>query len=438
MQYLVIIIFSIFILLVNLFIKNKIKRVYVYIFLLIWFVVLIMSSFNLYGLYEVSVKIYYLIFFSIFCFLLGVFLSNKGLEKKKLLDDKIKKSKKEVIFNITSFINKLNKNIFIKLIMLLNLIFIFRYYSIYQKALVVLGSSEARRLRFFSGELFSSTLEIYFYNYYFETIAILSVLYISFVFVFSRFTLLAFINLLYVYFFANIGAGRFLLIEISFYVIVISIIKRMYFGVKSTFIKKGAFSFIFLCLYLIAIYFQNIRRGIYEYNINTILEGNERLLEHAVIYNIGPLRALEQGVNSFNATQNYKFFRLYFGGLDEFITVFLNYIGFKVTSANLEVGEVLFNEISIGVNQNFNALYTNIFYMYADFNLLGVFVCSIFNGIVFSYFFKRFYVYPTMINIIIFAFFTVTLYLSNMNWSFTTPSSWIFIFMCFYFSIKNK
>jgi oligosaccharide repeat unit polymerase len=187
-------------------------------------------------------------------------------------------------------------------------------------------------------------------------------------------------------------------------------------------------------MYLSAIYFLNVRKGVIEFSAQTLQEGNEALLRHGLLYNLGPIRALDSVLTKVDSGFEYTYFRLYLGGLEEFLITFLNFFGSKIEYANAMVGERLHEEIYIGRTETFNALYTNVFYMYADFDLLGVIVYSFFNGYIFSLFFKRFYNSPSLISIVIFVFFLVVLLFTPMNWGVSSPSSWIFVAICLYCS----
>ena len=415
----------------NFFIKNTLKKIILNSYILIWTIVLLTSSFNPYKLYNVSDETYFIVFLSLFMFLIGTFTISGNYIKTKSNENQ----NKELIYKTLQDIGK-NKYVFI--IMIINVILIARYYLLYQAAVTLVGASEARMLRFFAGALFKSTAEIYFYNYYFETISIISVLYFSLSFVLNKINKLSILCIVFSYFFSSIGSGRFFLVELGYYILILYIIKKVYFKLKTPRILKATILFTFGILYLMSIYFVNFRRGIKLINSDTFLDGNDLLLEQAVVYNIGALRALDYGLNNLTDKINYQYFRLYLGGLDELFAVFLNLIGAKVSYANAEMGNILFNEVNIGDKTTFNALYTNIIHMYLDFNLLGVILCSFLNGYFFSYLFKRFSLAPSIFNIFVLVFFTVQLYLSTMNWGFSSPSSWLFCGLCIFLDKRWK
>src|SRR5690606_29841381 len=107
---------------------------------------------------------------------------------------------------------------------------------------------------------------------------------------------LAVICLLYCYFFSNVGAGRFFLVETSLYLLLIFYVKNTYFKLRTS--RKVIFGLgvTLLILYTLSIYFVNFRRGLYDITLDNFIDGNSLLLKQSIIYNVGAISALDYGL----------------------------------------------------------------------------------------------------------------------------------------------
>ena len=425
----VIICYLIFILLLNKMIfSDTLQRKVLNGFFIIWCVNLLISSINPYNLFEVKDSTYLIVLLSLTFFLLGSLAKNSINVKKNKLD----------LSKFLQSTSTIRRNKIILIILLISIYQIGEYYLKYQQVVLAYGAEGARLYRFFVGPLFSSTGEIFIYNYYFETLAIFCVLYFAISLVFEKLNILSILCIIYCYLFSNIGAGRFFLVETSLYILLIFLTKKYYFKISTSRYTVSILTLLVAFLYCLSIYFVNFRRGIFEISLANIISGNEILLEQSIIYNIGSINALDYGLTNNDYVIDNTIFRLYFGGLDEIFSTCLNFLGIIYTSANSIYGNLTFIPIKIGFNQDFNALYTNIYLMYVDFGLLGIVICSFVNGYMFNLVYKWFKNYPNIYNLLIFIFFTVQMYLSIFNWGFSSSSSWIFCIVCLIMSKWKK
>lgn len=435
MVLLIILIFVLLLLFSKIILKNELPYKILNIYLVWWGLVLVVSTTNPFGIYPVSEKIYFMLIISVFMFSIGFFSSNL-LKKTKTHN----KNKHEVIVEILEGFEKIAKSKLVFIFMILLIVLLFRYNWIYQQKVSILGAEDSRNMRFYVGEVFYSSIEIFFYTFFIDTISIFVSLYLSFSLAWNRFNKISWLSVVYVYLYSSFGAGRFYIIEIGFYVMFFYIIKKILLKTKENFESKDVKELIksnrkvfmvlipvFFILYSYSIYLSNFRRGRFGLTYENFKEGSTTFFEHIVIYCVGSFRALEYGIKIYSDNIGNTFGRLSFGGLDEIAGVFITSIGGNYEYANLIYGKRTAIEINIGFDQTYNALFTNVFGLYLDFGMLGVICMSFLWGFLFSkiifYFQNKTNFYSTCFVV----FTSVVIMLTVLKWKMQSPSAWIFI-----------
>lgn len=431
----ILLLFGFLLLLSWMLIKDKLSLVFLQLYLIWWGLLLFVSTLNPYGLYAVSTKVYAILILSIFCFSFG-FITNRYirtrysdegpvLTQEVLLDkfDKLSKSKL-YLFALISFS-----------------LFISRYLLQYQKIIILYGTEEARNMRFFVGAVFSSSAEIFFYNFFIESFSILVTIYLAFSLVWLRFNKAFYLSILFIYIYSSFGAGRGIIIELGFYISFLFIVKNKMIGsansidsvmelkkLKSQRLKVILVILpILLCLYLFSIYLSNYRSGVFEFTLDAFIDGNNEFMSQIVVYCVGSFRALEYGINNIAKEIGYTYGSLSFGGIDEILGVTLNVLGVKYEYSNVIYGIKTSTNFQIGFDQSFNALYTNVFSQYLDFGLAGVIVLSFFWGLVFNKVIVFFQRTQTIYSLFIVSFLFVAAIMTALSWKLQAPSSWIFL-----------
>lgn len=418
----------------NFFIKNSLSKKMLNIYIIWWGILLMVSSYNPYDLYPVSNRIYSYLLLSIFCFTLAFILSELKESNKKNVAFK---------FNINEQLElsykKITKSkLFISVLIIFTLI-IFSYLIKYNRVIAMHGVEDARNMRFYVGGVFDRTYEIFLYNFFIESFSILVSLYIAFSIVWMKFNKVFFVALIYAYLFSSMGAGRFYIIELIFYIIFANLIKNFFSKKTSDLkelqhakkLKKKVVLIIFpiiVFLYGYSIYLSNFRKGVFEINMETMSEGNEDFLMQIVIYCVGSFRALEYGITHYADKIGITYGRISFGGIDEFFGALLTGLGFRYEYANIDYGKNVVEMINIGHQQEYNGLFTNIFGMYLDFQVFGIILFSLFWGFVYSKIISFFSRKPNFYNLLIVLFFSVVFMLTPLKWKLQSPSSWIFLF----------
>lgn len=424
-------------------IKDRLSLVFLQLYLIWWGILLFISSFNPFGLYPVTFIVYGLILLSISCFSIGFILN--GYSKKGY----IKQTNTFSETLLLQFFSKVSKSkVYLSLLVFFSL-FIYYYLLKYQKVILLYGTEDARLLRFYVGNVFSSNAEIYFYNYFVETFSIVVSIYLTFSIVLMKFTKAFYLSMIFLYLYSSFGAGRGILIELGFYILFLYLIKGIVISKKNVsfnelkLIKKRKLKSlliilpVLLGLYLFSIYLSNFRKGLSEISIENFITGNEDFFSQIIIYCVGSFRALEYGINNFSNDIGYTYGSLSFGGIDEFIFMLFNFIGFQTQPSNFVYGLKTNEVIMIGYNQSFNALYTNIFGQYLDFGILGVILLSFFWGVIFNKSIHLFYRTQSIFSLALVLFFFVTAIISSLSWKLQSVSSTLIV-VCLYLIRNNR
>ena len=119
-------------------------------------------------------------------------------------------------------INLLTTNRFYLFFLILSSILIFNYLSKYKGVILLEGVTESRSMRFYVGKVFSSQIEVYFYNYVIETFSIFVGIYLSASFVWKKYDLKFIASILFVFLYTSFGSGRGYVIEIAFLKLIIA------------------------------------------------------------------------------------------------------------------------------------------------------------------------------------------------------------------------
>ncbi len=438
----IILIFVLLIFLAKVLIRDRFSLMFLQLYLIWWGILLFISTFNPYKLFPVSNYIYGLLILSVFCFSFGFitsrYIGTVNVKQTNVLSEDL----------LLDFFLKLSKSkIYLSLLIVFSL-FVSRYLLKYQSMILLHGTEEARTMRFYVGEVFSSTAEIYFYNYFVETFSIFVTIYIAFCFVLMQFKKAFYLSAVFLYLYSSFGAGRGIIIELGFYVIFLYIAKGIIINKsdisleKLKIMKRRKIKSLLIilpllfALYLFSIYLSNFRNGLFELTVENFIKGNDDFFSQIIIYCVGSFRALEYGINNFSSEIGYTYGSLSFGAIDEVICLVCNLIGIKLQASNFIYGLQTSSEITIGYDQNFNALFTNIFVQYLDFGILGIIFFSFFWGFVFNKSIVLFHKTQSIFSLALVSFLFVTAIVSPLIWKLQSVSSFMFLIFLYLFRKK--
>jgi len=432
-----------FILFTNILIKDKLSRNVIGLYLIWWATWLLISTFNPFELYDVSINIYLLLLLNVSTFLMG-YLSVLGKRQHEVLNG-------SPLIDIKSMVKLYDRmvlsNKFFKLILVI-LFFILAYYFIlYQKSVDLYGIGQARYLRFRVGGLFKLGIEIIIYNYVISTAIYLCISIISFSVLLGKIKSFIFlVSSLNLLLYAGIGAGRFILVMCAFSIIFAKLVSKVcaYKDYSGTMQQKKALKtgiivgiLIFLVI-LYCIYLTGYRMGIQEISIDAALSATKRFFNSVVLYCIGSFRALDYAFKSGILGEEYFFGRATLAGIDEFLTLSLNTFGIDISTAITRIDSQIQEFFLVGNGQLFNALFTNVFWFYKDFGILGVVFIPFLHGRLLRLFLRKFRVLPTLPTFIICVLIFNAAMMSSLSWYFQTISSELALIIAYFWYKKNK
>lgn len=429
----------------TIFMQDKLEKRICKLFNIYWILLMIFSVLMPYGGHKISDKAY--LFFAVFAvtisigYIVGVMPKQKSCyikEKTPDNDDTIQKA-------FVSFINsKLLRRVLL-IVLLINIIYAYKYYSI----ISVVGGSEARNLRFFVGDLFHSIYEILFFNYIITPVKYLACFIIAMEIYFETFkrflTVLCFcIAALSSY----IGGGRFELMYLLLCIILAFLMKSQVFtfgnrGVvkirKST--LKSILLIVVACcgILFMSVYTTAMRRNKSALETGEFKDNSQILWEQFSGYNLGGIGSFDVGLNSgLIKNQNYFGRATVFGGFEEIMQYLTKYVGFSFTSARTEIGIAFNDSIHVGKDE-FNALFTALAYFYQDFGMLGVAVLSYAFGFFVGRVLKNRRRSLFLMGVFFHAFYQYMIL--NLNWYFTSGDSMMYFLMLWLltkkFQVKN-
>lgn len=424
-------------------ISNKISK-YILTFYLIycgvWFGI---SSLNPYGLYEVSDLVYFIQFLGILMFVIGFLYCGRIQTQNNLM------IKNEVRFNLDSY-----KSIpFVLFILILILVYyLMRYYSI---VAVAENAGDARMERFIKGELFRSSIEIYFYNYIICSIAIFCyVIILNSIIIEKRFNITFYLSIIYIFIYSLLGSGRGPLIDLFIMLILAKKINAIIGAKTNNSInynnqnynaenKSFNFARVFLILVLVIFclsYMTALRMNLTEINYGNLQLGFLEFLKQSVVYFIGPFRSFNFALNhNYLGTSGLLLGRGTFGGIDELFGRLVSLFGINYNYSSAIIGDLLQKKfITIGSETTFNFAYTHLMIFYFDFGIFGVILLSF----LFGYFVRRiinyFHIHPNFFSLAIILLIFDVLVLSIFKWTLQAPDSLIFLIIAYHFSKKNN
>jgi len=433
----------------KLFIQDGIARCMIYVYLGWWSLCLIVSTFNFLDMYPVTYTTYAILLLNVFMFTFGfiIFPGTSTFQNKTVNNGRL-------------FINyKINfhMNRTVISILLLLSIYLFYYFSKYNAELLIVGSSEARNMRFFVGPVFSSTIEVLFFNFIIEAVSMYLVAILAFCIVFGYIKNIIFcLTAINLYFFSGIGAGRGILINAGFAIGLLFLIKNILRSkiknsnrlklfsnqnIKNT-IKHTLIllSYIVAVLLLIAysIYLTAMRMNITEMNSDLIIVGGNVFAEQVLSYCTGSFRLLDYAINNPSYFNGHHYGSATFAGFDEMAGYVINLFGLDYQITNHFIGDVTGKNIYVGGGLSMNALYTCVYRFYFDFNTSGVIIFSFIFGLLVRKSIFLFNSYPCISTLSIFLTLVNFAVMSTLNFYLASPAPLIFIFTAYFLYRKEK
>lgn len=388
-----------------------------------WFVWVAISITNPFGVDNVTLFTYSLILIHIVAFSVGFLIACPRLT--------VRVSKECFTVSHAHYRIMLVINIILGLVL-------YKYWSSYNRFLAIRGVIDARNIVFEPGLLFGSYLEVSVYNTI--IIPLISVTQIICIIQWINFRKITFLSLLMIvntFFISGIGLGRFIILDIATYYVVISIIYYLMINVskKSNFIilrfiiNAGS---VLLIAGVILIFITAKRIGA-EGSINAVVLSNlELAIEQCIIYFIGAFRALNQYLSDTHVIHNWGFGRASLGGLEQIINdmllLFNKNLNFSITN---EIAKFTVPSIHIGNGHLYNAFYTCIMPFFVDAGVAGVVIISAIYGMSVAKMLKYFLIHPSPYSLALLTYIIHSCLRGQIRYQFLFPGPWVVIGILF-------
>lgn len=391
-----------------------------------WLLVLFLAFLNTYKLYNMSFNVFILFSVFILFYFFGFFSIKNKLSDNLGLQRISESSQRFYNNNIFKFLSMI--------FLMVSIYYSYRFLIIYQGLSDI---ADVRSVKYEIGGLFVNGYSAAIYNYFVGSLIWFYKFTLAFTLIFGvRKYLAAFIfSFLICLSYYFVGGGRNIVIEVIVLYVFLDLLKNS--GIKIN-LLKSIFKYIIL-LFLGSISFimgTYLRLSNAKFSKELLYKLFEESFDQIIIYVTGSFRALDYAINNYNDL--FYGFGLYtFSSLEELIFNLLILFGFEVKPTSYMVGEILREDILIGSNQTFNALYTGIFPFYFDFGIMGVVVFSYLLGLVSRCFINLYLKKQTLVELfLMLSFIQISLF---MFMTFKLNSGFLLIILMFlFFSLVEK
>lgn len=359
-------------------VKNRIARNLLLIYLSYWFLSLFLCSLHINKrLFQVEDTTYYLLVGHLYAFVFGYLVIRQKYNYKSVTAD--------------IDISRLLKNIPFWLLFSACFVFILNLYVKQRDLLLFYSLSDVR------GDFIELILEGS--NYLFYSLVATGLYHFCiclsfYMLFFDRRWFFIVLFLSYSFLFAMLGGGRhqfaiFIYYLIGFYILK-NYIKSSLNGCKSKFIISNKVKFLvtFFCVlsFIIMSLFTRLRKDVdAEVNTQSVGIGLSELGETVMNYSLGPVTAFDIGLKSHKFKNKRYYGTATIGGTERILYLFvIRYVNKDYKLAFNEVtGDIQTNRIMIGSDVSWNYAYTSCFYYYCDFGIAGIFLIPFILGILF-------------------------------------------------------
>lgn len=357
-------------------VKDKASRLFFLIIGGYWCISLIISLFNPFELYPVSVYAYFLLCLGYSSFFIGYAFNIHGFTKVKSNDN-------------FSSVHLLFNNRLLKFVYLLSFGILFYLATTQWKLIVLQGALGSLKLDFF--ELVFNNNSILYFSYQ------------TFIFPLFHFScfLLAFLILdkcvydkkyilflaAYAVIFSFVGGKRgYFLIIIEYFLIIFILLNIAFNKAKFWNIIKSSLIITIPSLFIvIGAAFMTALTGGTDMDKDRMHEASSSNAKNLIVYTVGAYRAFDYALNHdyVDKAGGYTLGRATLGGaIDYYGSGVLSRLGFPIEPVRAKTMSTLQNEnLTIGNGTDFNFAYTSFMYFYYDFGVIGIVIFSFLFGL---------------------------------------------------------
>lgn len=394
---------------IGLFIKDKISKCLICIYVTYWCVSLFICRINPYEFYQVSDKSYFLLLFHVVSFLIGFSLIKVRGGNFGKVDLSLERIVTKPLFLCLFFV-----------------CFLFVcYIFMRQRALLAFYSLSDVRGDFMdlalgkSGPLYLMYSVVASAMYHFSLCCVVYLLF------FDRKWKLIVLLFSYVLLFSILGGGRAQIMNIAYYLLGIWILSDRIISLRCGRILKYKIPTmlkilipIIIVFAVVAMSFMSAMRsgGYTQFSMKALSEGLNILGQTFVEYSIGPIVAFDTAIDNdtyLKQCEGYWYGRATFGGFDYLFYLLGRKLGVYFASAYDSTTLFLqYEYIFIGPDRLWNYAYTSCIYYYFDFGYMGILILSCVLGIIVRTIIRRFYNVVDIYSIAMIIFIAFCLYMS--------------------------
>ncbi|MDY6381458.1 MAG: O-antigen polymerase [Bacteroidales bacterium] len=366
--------------------KDKLSFWMFFLYAVLWYVSLFVSTFDPFSLYHVSSYIYILLIVHIWAFIIGAsFIKIPRTPTPKFL------------FNVDAFFSSKP----IMAVMLVSIIFCW-YLFFHQRFLLATAMINTGNIKvdilnlLFDG----SRLQYYFYTFVCSPLEYIAMALFSYMILYKRNLKHILITLALIVPMLFIGGGRNAMKTILYFLAIVYLSQSLFLRNETNIkpikisLKTVLYFAILLAAVLLGISYMTFLGGGFgsDFDLKTIKEVTNEVNMQLVTYSIGGFRALEYSINHANIFygDSWSLGRATFAGLDYDLELVLHALGFDYRSINYDTVSVLQNtSISVGSDIPWNYAYTSLYFYIHDFGILGVFFIPLVLGFMVRLFVKK-------------------------------------------------
>lgn len=366
------IIFIIFFFVIIRKIPDKISKFFVYSYVFIWSGAIVLSLLGLYGLKIPHNNTILLITTHLFSFILGFVYVKIPKNGDNIMRNSA--SNQYFINSISSFVS----NKLFLILFLISFIYVVEIFATFLTQIAVMQSLGDVRSEFYEGDLYGP-LYGYIEAYFLSPFSFLLMFLFAFL-CFKKRGLLCLSIGIYLFIYSSLSGGRFGYVQIIIAIVLFGLCLDSQIK-KQGFIKKYqrafAFTSVGVLFYLLLVFTTAARMGDVGINKDVYNNNIESANKQLFAYYIGPIIAFDYTVNSSLVSEigGYKVGTLSLSPLEDLFYLLVSRVGIDyVRPIGKYTNVVQKNYISIGDDENWNALYTWCNYFYCDMGLVGIII----------------------------------------------------------------
>lgn len=408
-------------------VTDYISRMFVLFFASFWFISLMISTFNPLGLFEVSDRVYFILFCNVISFVMGFCILKASHVYSRETSVAI------FSYSLERFLNN-------KIIIALGISAILFVLVTAQKQMALLAIDANDMADFSTGRndaLFSSPLLSIVYNLLIPVAFQISLFLFAYFLLFNKKIVYLVVLGIFVISRALIGGSRGSLFVIVVYIVCLYFMRNLLTKQTRQKKRRSKLFYVFTIptlvvgIYFILVFLTSMRHGDIEMNSQTYEEHSTGLQHTFINYSCGPFRAMDYGLkNHFDDYAGGMLMgRSTFSGLEDLVNLFTKRIGIDLDPVSQRTVQHQ-QDIRISVSKSFhqfNYAYTNAMIFYYDGKLLGVIFFSFIFGCVVKCAIREMYREMTLPIVLLVAYLFYGIYHSTFTWFLVKNYAWLYI-----------